>query len=203
RGMPISRDLQLGTAPPPPVVNEGPANYLHACMDVGEAVGWGFIKPERPDPCFRITQKNVLVVGWGQNATSAAFADLNDDGKPDVVIVSPDGDGALVKFFLNHAGKFNAQPDHEIKLPTVSQPHKIRVAMTKKGPHILVAGQTAALLKADRAFPNFRILPFDLGDGNHLRFLDHNTLLVARRFGGFFSLDFVKDKGTLRKFVPA
>jgi metallo-beta-lactamase class B len=196
------RDLNVDYVLPGHGAVEGPANYFQAGVDVGEAVGWGFIKPERPDPRFRITQKNVLVVGWGQNATSAAFADLNDDGKPDVVIVSPEGNGALVKFFLNHAGKFNAQPDHEIKLPTVSQPHKIRVVMTKKGPQILVAGQTAALLKADGAFPNFKILPFDLGDGNHFRFLDDNTPLVARRFGGFYSLEFVKDKGTLRKFEP-
>jgi metallo-beta-lactamase class B len=196
------RDMHVDYVLPGHGAVEGPANYFQVGIDVGQAVGWGFIKPERPDPRFRITQKNVLVVGWGQNATSAAFADLNDDCKPDVVIVSPDGDGALVKFFLNHAGKFNAQPDHEIKLPTVSQPHKIRVTMTKKGPQILVAGQTATLLKADGAFPNFKIFPFDLGDGNHLRFLDDNTPLVARRFGGFYSLDFVKDKGSLRKFEP-
>jgi metallo-beta-lactamase class B len=196
------RDLKVDYVLPGHGAVEGPANYFQAGIDVGQAVGWGFIKPERPDPRFRITQKNVLVVGWGQNATSTAFADFNDDGKPDVVIASPDGDGALVKFFLNHAGKFNAQPDHEIKLPTVSQPHKIRAVMTKKGPHILVAGQTAALLKADGAFPNFKIFPFDLGDGNHLRFLDDNTPLVARRFGGFYCLDIVKDKGTLREFVP-
>jgi hypothetical protein len=74
--------------------------------------------------------------------------------------------------------------------------------MTKRGPQILVAGQTAALLKADHAFPNFRVLPFDLGDGNHLRFLDPQMPLVARRFGGFYRLDFVKDQGTLREFVP-
>jgi metallo-beta-lactamase class B len=196
------RDLHADYVLPGHGAVEGPANYLHAGIDVGQAVGWGFIKPERPDPRFRITKKNVLVVGWGQNATSAAFADVNDDGKPDVVLVSPDGDGALVKFFLNHAGKFNEQPDHEIKLPTVRRPHKIRVARTKDGPQILVAGETAALLKADRAFPNFRILPFDLGDGNQLRFLDDKTPLVARRFGGFFRLDFVKDRGTLRPFVP-
>jgi glyoxylase-like metal-dependent hydrolase (beta-lactamase superfamily II) len=181
---------------------EGPANYLHAGIDVGRAVGWGLIKPERPDPRFRIRQENVLVVGWGEKATSAAFADLDGDGRPDVVIVSPDGDGAAVKFFLNHAGKFHARPDHEIKLPTVSQPHKIRVAVTKKGPQILVAGRTAALLRPGGAFPNFRALPFDLGDGNHLRFLDRNKPLVGRRFGGFSSLDFVKDKGALRQFVP-
>src|SRR5262249_50869925 len=137
------RDLRVDYVLPGHGAVEGPANTLDAGIDVGRAVGWGFIKPERPDPRFRLTQKNVLVVGWGQNATSAACADLNGDGQPDVVTLSPGGDGALVKCFLNHAGKFNEQPDHEIKLPTVSQPHKIRVAMTKQGPHILVAGQTA------------------------------------------------------------
>src|SRR5262249_40276769 len=152
---------------------EGEENYFQAGIDVGTAVGWGFIKPERPDPRFRLTQKNVLVVGWGQQATSAAFADFNGDGKPDVVIVSPDGGGAIVRFFLNHGGKFNAKADHEIKMPAVSQPHKIRVTPTKKGPHILVAGQSAALLTPSGAFPNFTVHPFDLGDGNHLHFLDN------------------------------
>lgn len=203
------RDLKVDLVLPGHGTVEGPENYFHAGIDVGTAVGWGFIKPERPDPRFRLTQKNVLVVGWGQNATSAAFADVNGDGKPDVVIVSPlpapdgNGDGgAIVKFLLNHAGKFNEQPDHEITLPTVSQPHKIRVVMSKAGPHILVGGHTAAFLKPDGAFPKFAVIPVDLGDGNHLRFLDGRTPLVARRFGGFHALDFAKDRATLRKFEP-
>ena len=41
---------------------------------------------------------------------------------PDVVIVAPDGEGSIVRFFINQGGKFNAKPDHEIKLPMISQP---------------------------------------------------------------------------------
>jgi metallo-beta-lactamase class B len=181
---------------------EGPGNYFRAGIDVGQAVGWGFIKPERPDPRFRITQKNVMVVGWGQQATSAAFGDVNSDGKPDVVIVSPDGAGSAVKIFLNHAGKFKERPDHEIKLPSVNQPHKIRLVRTKNGPYLFIAGKTAALLVPQGKFPDFQTVPLDLGDGNHLRFLDDGKPLVARRFGGFYAVGLVKGKATLRKFSP-
>jgi glyoxylase-like metal-dependent hydrolase (beta-lactamase superfamily II) len=200
------RDLKADYVLPGHGAVEGPANYFHAGIDVGQAVGWGFIKPERPDPRFRITQKNVLVVGWGQQATSAAFGDVNGDGRPDIVFVSPDGNGSVVKFFLNHGGKFNDQPDHELRVPTVSQPHKIRLVPSKAGPHLLVAGKTAAILSPSDTvpgkLPSFKITPIDLGDGNHLRFLDDGTPLVARRFGGFYAVDSLKDKRALRKFVP-
>jgi glyoxylase-like metal-dependent hydrolase (beta-lactamase superfamily II) len=200
------RDLKAYYVLPGHGAVEGPENYFHAGIDVGTAVGWGFIKPEHPDPRFRITRKNVLVVGWGQQAASAACGDIDGDGKPDVVIVSPDGDGSVVKFFLNHGGTFHDQPDHAIRVPTVNQPHKIRVVRTRTGPHILVAGKTAALLSPaaaePRKLPPFTIIPFDLGDGNQLRFLDDGTPLVARRFGGFYSLDINQGKATTRKFVP-
>ncbi|MFO0969394.1 MAG: MBL fold metallo-hydrolase [Gemmataceae bacterium] len=200
------RDLKVDYVLPGHGAVEGPAAYFHDGIDVGTAVGWGFIRPERPDPRFRITGKNVVVVGWGRQATSAAFGDVDGDGKPDVVIVSPEGDDSVVRFFLNHAGKFNDEPDRELRVPGVSQPHKIRLTMTKAGPRLLVAGKTAALLSprpsAKGAVPEFSITPFDLGDGNHLRFLDDDTPLVSRRFGGFYALDRSKDKIATRKFVP-
>src|SRR5262249_21589614 len=192
------RDLKVDLVLPGHGPVEGPENYFHSGIDVGEAVGWGFIKPERPDPRFRITQENVLVVGWGQNATSAAFGDVNGDGKPDVIVVSsagtgPDAKGSSVKFFLNRDGKFNDKPDHELTVPQVDHPHKVRVTVTKTGTFILVAGKTAVLLtpqppKDEPAgkgkLPAFAIVPFDLGDANHLRFIDESPL-VSRRFGGF------------------
>lgn len=210
------RDLQVDLVLPGHGAVEGPENYFHAGIDVGTAVGWGFIKPEKPDPRFRITQKNVVVVGWGQQATSAAFGDLDNDGRPDVVVVSPDGagpvaKGSVVKFFLNQGGKFNETPDHELSVPQVDQPHKIRVTVTKAGPFILVGGKTAALLaplpvkdgpRAKGKLPTFYIVPFDLGDANHLRFIDDSTPLVSRRFGGFYTLDLPPAKANLRKFVP-
>jgi metallo-beta-lactamase class B len=208
------RDLKADYVLPGHGAVEGPENYFRAGIDVGRAVGWGFIKPERPDPRFRITQKNVLVVGWGQNATSAAFGDVNGDGKPDVVAVSPAADGqfgSIVKFFLNQGGKFNDKPDYELTVPQVDQPHKIRVTITKSGPYILVAGKTAALVAPlppgdgrpmKGRLPTFAVVPFDLGDGNHLRFVDEDAPLVSRRFGGFYALDLPPAKGNLRKCTP-
>jgi metallo-beta-lactamase class B len=207
------RDLKADLVLPGHGSVEGPENYFHAGIDVGQAVGWGFIRPERPDPRFRLTQENVLVVGWGQNAASAAFGDVNGDGRPDVIVVAPAADGpaakgSVVKVFLNHDGKFNDKPDDELNVPQVDQPHKVRVTMTKAGPFILVAGKTAALLTpkdaspAKGSLPAFSVVPFDLGDANHLRFVDEGSAAVSRRFGGFYAFDLPPAKVNLRKFVP-
>lgn len=180
---------------------EGPEKYLGDGIDVGASVGWGFIRPERPDPRFRLTQKNVDVVGWGAGATSAALGDLDGDGRPDVAIVSPKGEGSVVRIFLNRKGKFADSPAHEIDVPQVGQPHKIRIEKTPKGPLVFVAGKTAAMLEADGAWPRARISTVDLGDGNHLRAFG-DELLTCRRFGNFQRLAPDKDRLQLRTFAP-
>jgi hypothetical protein len=85
------------------------------------------------------------------------------------------------------------------------------VATTKTGPFILVGGKTAALLtplppndgpSVKGKLPAFAIVPFDLGDANHLRFIGEESPLVSRRFGGFYTLDLPPAKTNLRKFVP-
>jgi metallo-beta-lactamase class B len=207
------RDLKPDLVLPGHGAVEGPEEYFHAGIDVGRAVGWGFIKPEKPNPRFRITRENVLVVGWGQGATSAAFGDVNGDGKSDVVVVSPagagpDAKGSTVRFYLNQEGKFNDKPDHELNVPQVDQPHKVRVAAMKAGPVILVGGKTSALLMPPKdgpaekgKLPAFTVVPFDLGDANHLRFIDGSPL-VSRRFGGFYAVDLPPAKTSTRRFVP-
>jgi metallo-beta-lactamase class B len=174
---------------------EGPANYFGAGIDVGSAVGWGFIRPEKPDPRFRLSQANVDVVGWGQGAVSAAFGDVDGDGRPDVVMVAPKGKGSDVKFFLNHAGKFNDRPDLEIEVPYVEKPHKVRVIKGPRGSAVFVAGKGAGVLEFSKAWPEYGGTVLKVDDGNHLR-LHEDKWLVARRFGGFQRV--VPDRGGLQ-----
>src|SRR5262249_12718660 len=200
----------------------GPADTLGAGVEVGVAGGWGLIRPEKPDPYFRITQKNVLVAAWNLGATSAAFGDVDGDGRPDVVIVTPltptplppggeggrgaGGEGPLVKVFLNKGGKFEEKPDHEIPLPQVSRPSKIRVLSAPKdrAADLFVAGQSAALLLAEGKFPKYKIVQLPLGDGNRVRLVDgdHKQTLVTPRFGAVQTIEDVKGKPQLTRFKP-
>src|SRR5262249_53961848 len=138
-----------------------PGDTLGAGVEVAMAGGWGLIRPEKPDPYFRIEQKNVVVAAWNLGATSAAFGDVDGDGRPDVVIVSRSGDGALVRIFLNKGGKFDDKPDREIPLPSVAEPHKVRVLAAAKGAvaDLFVADKSSALLVAGAKLSDYKVVP--------------------------------------------
>jgi glyoxylase-like metal-dependent hydrolase (beta-lactamase superfamily II) len=170
-----------------------PSRYLEAGIEVGVHVGWGKVRPEKPDPYFRLKQKNVQVVAWNIDIVSADFGDLDGDGKPDVAVVAPDGDGAVVKLFLNHDGKFRDEPDHQVRLPQLSAPSKIRLRHLTGGkrPDILVAGQSSAvLLLSQGTFPEYKVMTLPLGDVQQVRSADlagdgSMQILVGTRAGGF------------------
>ena len=196
----------------------GPADTLGAGVEVGVAGGWGLIRPEKPDPYFRITQKNVLVAAWNLGATSIAFGDLDGDGLPDIALVAPlpprgergrgEGEGAVVKLFLNRGGKFSDKADHEIALERLAQPSKIRVLPAGKGraADLFVGGRSAALLIAGEKFSAYKVVPLDLGDGNQVRITEEGgrkKTLLGVRFGGFRVLEQTGGKARLEQFDPA
>jgi glyoxylase-like metal-dependent hydrolase (beta-lactamase superfamily II) len=186
---------------------EGPGNYLGAGIDVAVAGGWGLIRPEKPDPRFRLTQKNVLVVGWNVGATSAAFGDIDGDGRPDVAVVIPSGEGARVQIYLNKGGKFSSKPDHEVSLPGVAGPSKIRVLAGAKGARadLFVGGRSAALLVAEGKLPHFTVRSLDMAEAHQCRLIDldgRKHPVVARRFGGLQRVDETKGGSRLTQFLP-
>jgi glyoxylase-like metal-dependent hydrolase (beta-lactamase superfamily II) len=185
----------------------GPADTLGAGIEVGVAGGWGLIQPEKPDPYFRITQKNILVAAWNLGATSAAFGDLDGDGRPDIAIVTPHDAGTLVCIFLNWGGRFEDKPDHEIALPQLTQPSKVRILPAAKGSRadLFVGGQTAALLIADGKLPRYKVVRLDISDGNQVRFLaigKRKQTLITGRFSGVGLLDESMGKARLIPFLP-
>jgi glyoxylase-like metal-dependent hydrolase (beta-lactamase superfamily II) len=166
-----------------------PDRYLAAGIDVGVHVGWGKIPPEQPDPYFRLTQKNVQVVAWNLDATSADCGDVDGDGWPDVAVVVPMGDDSVVKLFLNHRGTFRTRPDHEIRVPGVSEPRKLRLRELNGDSvaDFLVGGQSsAALVLSKTAWPVYDVESLPLGDINQARLgYDAKAILLAPRFGAF------------------
>jgi metallo-beta-lactamase class B len=172
----------------------GPADTLGAGVEVAVAGGWGLFRPEKPNPYFRIAQKNVVVAAWNIGATSAAFGDIDGDGRPDIAVVCRHRDGALVKVFLNKGGKFGDRPAHEIPLPKLARPSKVRVLPAAKGrvADLFVGGESAALLVAEGNWPRYKVVPLDVPDAHLVRVLDDRTrqqTVIAGRFSGVYALD--------------
>ncbi|HZY89288.1 MAG TPA: FG-GAP-like repeat-containing protein, partial [Gemmataceae bacterium] len=185
----------------------GPADTLGAGVEAAVAGGWGLFKPEKPDPYFRITQKNVVVAAWNIGAASAAFGDIDGDGKPDIAVVCRAGEGAVVKIFLNRGGKFDEKPDHEVALPQLAQPSKVRILPAAKGgvADLFVGGQSAALLVAEGKLPKYKVVPLDVADAHQVRVFNDGTrtqTVIAGRFSGLHVLDTSGAKPQVARFKP-
>jgi glyoxylase-like metal-dependent hydrolase (beta-lactamase superfamily II) len=167
-----------------------PERYLAAGIGVGSHVGWGKMRPETPDPRYRLKQENVVVVGWNLDQTSADFGDLNGDGLPDVAVVVPSGEEAIVQVFLNHGGKFAEKPELTLKV-AVPEPNKLRVRELNGDGRLdfFVGGRSSALLLSKDAFPNFETTLVSVGDGNQARRIElasgQQEIVVNARFGTF------------------
>lgn len=142
-----------------PVV--GPERYVTAGIGVGRHVGWGKIRPEDPDPRYRLTQANVQVVAWNQGITSADVGDFNADRLPDIAVVRPGSEAVTIRVYLNRGGRFGDEPDWEIAVPGVGEPTKLRVRpLNDDGvPDFLVGGPTSAIVLSDGVQPRPTIPP--------------------------------------------
>ncbi len=187
-----------------------PSSYIAAGIEVGVHVGWGKTRPEKPDPYFRLTRKDVQVVAWNIDAVSADFGDIDGDGRPDVAVLAADGDGSVVKIYLNKGGKFGDEPDYQIRVPQVSSPSKIRLRRLNDDriADFLVGGRSAALLLSKGKLPEYDVVPLPMGDAVQARAGDlsgdgSDQIAVAPRFGAFQVVGPRSDKGfELRPMRP-
>jgi glyoxylase-like metal-dependent hydrolase (beta-lactamase superfamily II) len=197
------QDLQPDVALPGHGAVGDPSAYIAAGIDVGVHVGWGKMRPEKPDPYFRLTQKNVQVVAWNIEAVSADFGDIDGDGLPDVAVLAPDGDGSVVKIYLNKGGKFPDEPDYQVRVPQVSSPGKIRLRRLGAGKiadMLVGGGRSGALLLSKGKLPDYDVVPLPMAEAVQLRTGDlrgdgSDQIAVAPRSGAFQVVGRRSEKG--------
>lgn len=180
----------------------GPDRYIASGIGVGRHVGWGKIRPEDPDPRYRLSQQNVQVVAWNIDATSADTGDLNRDRRPDIAVVIATQVGSTIQIFLNHAGQFRETPDHVINVPGATNPSKLRIRDLNGDqiPDFLVGGSESALVlskpsqdDSQKKIPEYEVVAIGLGEGNQARRSDIDgdgqpDVIVAAKFGSFSQL---------------
>ena len=93
-----------------------PADFADKGIEVGEATGWNKMEPTKPNPFYALGGKNYIVAAWRQSIRSACYPDVNNDGKPDLVILAG-GSPNAVKIYLNKGGTFDEQPSITVPLP--------------------------------------------------------------------------------------
>ncbi|MGB2823797.1 MAG: FG-GAP-like repeat-containing protein, partial [Phycisphaerae bacterium] len=156
---------------------------------VGEATGWGKMKPEKPDPLHGFATRDYLVAAWLEKVRSAVFGDVDGDGRCDVAVLVPSvaGEGRLaVKVYRNRGGRFGPA-DAVLELPEAVRSGDDRLLIGDvngdKAADFLVSGHSArgyhaVLLMSREGEPAYRsvlvgglvrtarMLPADLnGDG--------------------------------------
>ena len=127
----------------------GPANeFIAKGIEAGEETGWSRMTPPAPNPFYRFTQKNYLIVAWREPIVAAAYGDIDGDGRPDVAVLVPKGKGSVVKIYLNRSGKFAEAPDAEVALPDLERGNRLRIVHVGKAiaADLFVASEDHAML---------------------------------------------------------
>ena len=128
-----------------------PDEFIAKGIEAGEATGWSRMTPPKPDPLYRFTQTNYLVAAWLEPILSAAYGDVDGDGRPDVAVLVPKGKGSAVKIYLNRGGKFAGRARRRGRLaraePRMEAPHVAtgqrqdgRLLRVQRGPGSPAAG---------------------------------------------------------------
>jgi len=167
-----------------------PDNFIAQGIEAGEATGWSRMTPTKPNPLCRFTQTNYLVAAWLEPILSAAYGDVDGDGRPDVAVLVAKGKGAAVKVYLNKGGRFAGSPDAEVDLPEMSRGWKLRLVRLGDGKaaDFFVSSESQALvLLAQQGQLTFKAVPLQAMRAAHVATGDFNgdgktDLVIGSRF---------------------
>jgi len=193
----------------PDVVHGGhgggaPDEFIAKGIEAGEATGWSRMKPEKPDPFYRFTQRNYLIAAWLEPIASAAYGDIVGDGRPDVAVLVQGSEGPRVKIYLNQGGKFAPAPDLEVPLPSQEPGGRLRIVQLNRGKAaaIIVSGERGAiaLLPQDGRL-KYRAVPLPVPRPTQFLVSDLNgdgrpDLLIGSRFVGECHIALRREDGT-------
>jgi len=185
-----------------------PDNFLAAGIAAGEATGWSKMTPLKPNPLYGFTQSNYLVAAWREPILSAAYGDVDGDGRPDVAVLVPKRKGSAVKIYLNQGGRFNATPDAEIDLPDLSPGWKLRMlhASGSKAADFFVSGEDHAVLlrsQPEKGRLRFKAAPLAVVRGSQAACGDFHggtkaDLVIGSRFVQGYSIACRRGDGTFQ-----
>ena len=167
-----------------------PDEFIAKGIEAGEATGWSKMIPVKPNPLYRFTQTNYLVAAWLEPILSAAYGDVDGDGRPDVAVLVSRGQGSAVKIYLNKGGKFARTPDAEVDLPDLNGGWKlrlVRLGKNKMADFFVSSENQAVLLLSQPERFRFKTVPLPVIRGSQVAtgsFHDQVTtdLLIGSRF---------------------
>jgi metallo-beta-lactamase class B len=167
-----------------------PDEFIAKGIEAGEATGWSRMTPPKPNPLHRFAQTNYLIAAWLEPILSAAYDDVDGDGRPDVAVLVPSGKGSAVKIYLNRAGNFQDSPDAVVELPELSRGWKLRTVRLTGGRvadfFASSQGQVMLLLSRQEQL-RFKVVPLRVIRGAHVAAGDFDAngktdLVIGSRF---------------------
>ncbi len=180
--------------------------FIAAGIEAGEATGWSKMTPPKPDPLYRFTEKNYLVAAWLEQILSAAYGDVDGDGRADVAVLVPKGKGSAVKIYLNTGAKFAESPNAVVELPELSQGWKLRMLRRgggKTADFFVSSQDRAILLHCRQGRLEFEAVPLQVTRGSQVATGDFNgdgksDLVIGSRFVSGYSVACRREDGTFQ-----
>jgi len=183
-----------------------PDEFIAKGIEAGEATGWSRMTPPKPNPLYRFAQTNYLVAAWLEPILSAAYGDVDGDGRPDVAVLVPSGKGSAVKIYLNQDGNFQDLPDAVVELPELSRGWKLRTLHLSGGKvtdFFASSQDQAMLLLSPQEQLRFQVVPLRVIRGAHVANGDFDNngktdLVIGSRFVSGYYVACQQEDGAFR-----